>query len=229
MKLIEIISDIRNIATSGSNPIEFRIEDAQIAFWINEVRSNLIAQQITKKQDISDTWVQVITCLELEQVDSSECCEITTGCYVLRTKKEIPDTIETWMDNTILKVTTPSGEVITKSNPFRSQYQKYSKYTSQKPGWYIKGNRIYITNTQLLETINVWGVFENPTELSTFVSCGGSSCFSYEDDYPCSMRMAEQITDIILKTRVYPFLQLPQDNKNDSSNQPDIPVNTKGL
>lgn len=229
MKTSYIISDIRNIATSGSNPIEFKIEDSQILFWINEVRSTLISQAISKKQDISDTWIQVITCLELEQVDASECCNVQTGCYVLRTTVKLPDTIETWMDNTILKVTKPDGTIISKSNQFRSLYTSYNKFVGNKPYWYLKDGYIYVINEQLLETINVWGIFENPSELANFVSCNGDTCFSYDSEYPCSLKMAQQITDIVLKTRVYPFLQLPADNTNDAVNMPDKPVNTKGL
>ncbi len=229
MKTNRIISDIRNIASSGSNPIEFKIEDKQIEFWCNEIRAMLISQAISKKQDISDTWVQIISCLDLEQVDSSECCEVTTDCYIIRTVQEISTTIETWMDNTILKVTLPTGEIITKSNPYKAQYSSYSKYTANKPTWFIKNNRIYITVEQLWEKINVWGIFENPSELSTFVSCGGDSCFTYESEYPCSLKMANDITNIVLKTKVYPYLQLPADNTNDSLNQGDAPLNTKGL
>lgn len=229
MKTNLLISDLRNIATSGSNPIEFKIEDSQLLFWCNEIRAMLISQSISKRQDISDTWVQVISCLELELVDASECCEITTDCYILRTVRQIPDTIETWMDNTILKVTTPTGDIITKSNPYRAKYSSYSKYTSNKPTWFIKDGRIYITSELLLEKINVWGVFENPSELSTFVSCGGDSCFSYDDDYPCSLKMANDITNIVLKTKIYPYLQLPADNTNDSANNGDSPLNLKGL
>jgi hypothetical protein len=229
MKTNLLISDLRNIATSGSNPIEFKIEDSQLLFWCNEIRAMLISQAISKKQDISDSWIQILSCLELEQVDSSECCEITTDCYILRTVREIPNTIETWMDNSILKVTLPTGEIITKSNPYRSQYSSYSKYTSSKPTWFIKNKRIYITVEQLWEKINVWGIFENPSELSTFVSCGGNPCFTYDDDYPCSLKMANEITNIVLKTKIYPYLQLPADNTNDGINQGDTPLNTKGL
>ena len=98
----KIVSDIRNIASSGSNPVEFRIEDTQILFWCNEIRSMLIAQAIQRRNDISDTWLQSLTCLELEQVDKSECCEITTNCVILRTVRELPDTLETIGDNFIV-------------------------------------------------------------------------------------------------------------------------------
>lgn len=229
LSLNKIIADIRNIATSGSNPIEFKIEEKQIEFWINEVRSTLISQAISKRQDISDTWVQIISCLDLELADQSECCIVDTGCYVLKSVQKIPDTIETWMDNTILKVTKPDGTIISKSNPFRSRYSSYAKYTKNKPEWYLRNGYLYVINETFLEKVNVWGVFENPADLFNFTSCNGGSCFNYEDEYPCSLKMAEQITDIVLKTRVYPFLQLPADNRNDAANINDTPTNTKGL
>lgn len=229
MTVNQIISDIRNIATSGSNSIEFKIEDSQILLWCNEIRALLIAQSLAKRQDINDTWVQSISCLELELVDSSECCTINTDCYVLRTKLDLPNTIDTAYDNNIIRVTKPDGSIISKSNAFRSMYNSFNKYTSNKPTWYFKNNKIYITSELLLESINVWGIFDDPTELRTFTSCNGNSCFSYDDEYPCSLKMANDITNIVLKTKVYPFLQLPADNTNDAANNGDKPLNLKGL
>lgn len=224
----KIVSDIRNIASSGSNPVEFKIEDSQIIFWVNEIRSMLISQAIQKKQDLSDTWVQSITCVELEQVDASECCNVPIGCYILRSKNLIPLTIESWMDNTIIKVTKPTGEIISKSNSFEATYNSYNKYTGVKSNWYLKNGYIYITNEQLLETINIYGIFEDPSDLSSFLSCSGNACFGWDSLYPCSLKMANDITNIVVKTKVFPFLQLPADNKNDAANINEQP-NTKGL
>jgi hypothetical protein len=228
MKVKQIVSDIRNISSSGSNPVEFKIEDQQIIFWCNEVRSTLISQAIQKKQDLSDVWIQAITCLQLEQVDSSECCNITTGCYLLKSVQKIPITIESWMDNTIVKVTKPTGDIIAKSNGFEANYNKFNKYTGKTSNWYLKNGYLYITNEQLLETVNVYGIFENPSDLSNFINCSNNSCFGWDSEYPCSLKMSEMITDIILKTRIYPYLQLPADNKNDGANINEQP-NLKGL
>ena len=228
MTTSQIVSDIRNIASSGANPVEFKIEDSQILYWSNEIRAMLISQAIQKKQDLSDIWIQAITCLELEQVDSSECCSITTGCYILKSVQPIPVTIETWMDNTIIKVTKPTGEIISKSNPFEVNYNKYNKYTGKKSNWYLKNSYLYVTNEQLLETVNVYGIFEDPSDLSSFINCENNSCFGWDSNYPCSLKMANDITNIVLKTKVFPFLQLPADNKNDGANINEQP-NTKGL
>ncbi len=224
----QIVSDIRNIASSGSNPVEFKIEDSQILFWCNEIRSMLISQAIQKKQDLSDVWIQALTCLELEQVDKSECCNIPTGCYLLKTVKKIPHTIESWMDNTIIRVTKPTGDIIAKSNNFEANYNKYNKYVSKTSSWYLKNDYLYITNEQLLETVNIYAIFEDPSDLSGFINCNNNTCFGWDSEYPCSLKMASDITNIVLKTKVFPFLQLPVDNKNDAANINEQP-NTKGL
>lgn len=224
----QLISDIRNISTSGSNPVEFKIEDKQILFWCNEVRSTLISQAIQRRQDLSDVWIQSITCLQLEQVDASECCNIPIGCYILKSVKKIPTTIESWMDNTITKVTKPTGDIIAKSNGFETNYNKFNKYTGKTSNWYLKNDYLYITNEQLLETVNIYGIFEDPSNLSNFINCNNNTCFSINSEYPCSLKMSEQITDIVLKTRIYPYLQLPADNTNDGANINQQP-NTKGL
>jgi hypothetical protein len=88
-----MVSDIREMATSGSDPINFRIEDSQIAMWCDQIRSKLAAQDIAKRKSISTVLLQTIPCQTLIQVDRSECCNISTGCKVLRTENQLPRTI----------------------------------------------------------------------------------------------------------------------------------------
>lgn len=224
----KIVSDIRNIATSGSNPIEFRIEDKQILFWINEIRAMLIAQSYQKTGDMMEVWQQTISCMELEQVDESECCDILTGCMVLRTIEQVPDTLEMMGDMGILRVETPTGQIIPYTDQFENKYNTFNKYTGKTRRWLHKNGYIYIINEKFLTHINVIGIFDDPTELINFVGCDESTCFSWNDSYPCSLKMANDITNIVLKTKVYPFLSLPTDNTNDANNTTQQP-NTKNL
>lgn len=225
-----IRADIANIATSGSNPTDYRIEDNQIYFWIDEIRAMLISQDIQKRKDFTDVWIQPITCLSLIEVDNSECCEIETNCKILRTELTIPNTIETNGDNLIVRVTDNSGNIISKTSIYEVQYNDYSKYAKNKIKWYFKNNYIYVLVSKnievTIENINVYGIWDRPQELSNYVNCGGNSCYSNTSSYPCSMKMANDITNIVLKTKVYPFIQLPQDTTNDSrdtfNTQPNI-------
>ena len=67
---------------------------------------------------------------------------------------------------------------------------------------------------QLLETINIYGIFDNPEELGNFTKCG--SCFSWDDEYPVSNKMASDITDIVVNTKILTLLKLPQDTTNNA-------------
>lgn len=228
MKVKQLIKDIANIASSGSNPIEFKIEDAQILFWCNEARAMFISQAIQKRQDISDTWIQRLSCLELEQIDKSECCEIRTNCFILRSVEQLPITIETIGDNSVLRVETIMGDIISKANLFEAKYTVYTKFTKEKPRWFIKNNYLYVVNEHLLKYVNIDLLAEDPSALSAYNDCSGVQCFTMDSDYPCSLKMANDITNYVLKAKVYPFLQLPPDNTNDSANITQTP-NTKNI
>ena len=212
-----IIADIRNIASSNTNSDNFKASTEQILFWVEEIRAVLIGQSLSKKDDINDSWVQYIPCLQLTQVDISECCEIATGCYLLRTVNPLPSTIDTYKDNWLVSVTTPYNDIISKSNTFKSRYQQYNKYTATKPVWYIKNDFLYITNNTFMEYVNVAGLFDRPSELANFSNCSGEKCWSMNSEYPVSLTIASQITDIVLKTKVYPMLSSMSDTSNNAS------------
>lgn len=217
LNLRKIVADIRNIADSGKNNYSFRISDEQIAYWVNEVRSMLISQALSKRQDITDVWIQEIPCIQLELVDSSDCCFITTDCPILKSIQKIPITIESNNDNLILRVTNSYGDIINKSNPFEVKYNKYNKYIGNKHQWYLNNGYLYITSDLLLEYVNIFAIFEDPEELSNFTSCTTSiGCFTWDSKYPVSLKMANDITNIIMKTKVMPFLQMPYDTSNDA-------------
>lgn len=221
----KLLSDIRGMATSGSTPIDFKIEDSLLLHWADQCRSKLIAQDLIKRKDLSNIWIQSITCLDLIEVDKSECCEVTTDCIILRTELQLPPTIESNGENTIIRVTKNNGELISKINIFASKYVDYSKYSSKKTKYYEKNRYLYILiskdNEEVIDQINVDGIFESPADLAAYTNCSGTTCYTINSDYPCSMEMGSNIVDIVYKTKVIPFLQTPQDTSNNSNNVPD--------
>lgn len=218
----KLVKDIQRIASSGPVPDDTRIPDRQVELWIAEVRSKLISQAIQKNKDINDTWIQTINCLELEQIDKSECCDIQTECLILRSVEKLPSTVEGIDSNLILSVTGLDGTHITQTNRWRQRYKKYSRFTWKNKGWYLKDNYIYIINDDLLTYVNVHGIFEDPRDLASFHSCTGDPCFSLDSDYPVSYKMATDITDIIVQTKIRPLLSIPQDTTNDSANNQQV-------
>jgi hypothetical protein len=227
--LNHITADVRNIATSGSNPIDFRISTNQMEYWAHQFRATFISQAIQKRQDINDAWVQSITCLDLIEVDKSECCEIVTNCKILRTELTIPRTIETNNKNGIVRVVKPNGDSIPQVTPSEARYTYASKYGSLGAKWYLKNDYVYIIDDDVLESISVYGLFDNPTDLASYTNCGGSTCYDRNGRYPVTLKMAEQIVDAILKKKVYPFLQIPQDTTNNANNDPNTQINPRQL
>lgn len=214
----QLIADIRGMATSGGETIDFRIEDSQISFWIDQCRATLISQALQRKSDINDTWLQTITCLDLIQVDKSDCCDITTNCVILRTQLQLPETIDTQQDNFIVRVESINGDLISKTTILAVKYNNFAKYTSNKPKWFLKNNYIYIINSEFLGKINVTAIWDTPADLYTFENCNGIQCYSINDQYPCNQKMASMITDIVFKSKIMPYMQMPQDNTNDANN-----------
>lgn len=217
--LNKIISDIRNIASSGPTPDDFRITDRQIELWVHEYRSTFISQSIDKLKSISDTWIQTLKCVELQQVDKAECCDIDIDCFVLKSVQQLPDTIENKDSNLILSVTGLDDTTITPTNRFKYSYKKYSRYTGKNKGWFLKDNYLYIMNDTLLERVNVIGIFEDPSEVGKFKNCSGEPCWTIDSQYPVSMKMAKDITNTVVVEKVRPFMIFPQDSKNDSANE----------
>lgn len=213
--LNHLVYDILELASAGGLPNEFPISTEQIKYWIEQTRAQLIGQSLNKKDDINDSWIQVIKCLEMEQVDSSLCCLAPSDCKVLKSVKQIPSTIDTWKDNWIISVTTMDGSSVPKSNFIKNKYQQYNKYTKKERSWFLMDDYLYIINDPYLETVNLYALFEFPTQLSEFVSCDGDACFTADSNYPITVSMASVITDMVVKNKVMPFLNLPKDNSND--------------
>lgn len=210
------VKNIANIAASGPQPVSSKISDELIAFWISEVRSMFISQAIKNRQDISDTWYQTF-CIDLIEVDASECCDITTDCKILRSSVRIPRSIEFDGDNLIKSVTSVDGVVINKFNRFRQKYTKFSKYTSSKPGWFLKDDYIYIINSTLEKAV-VSIIAEDPLDLADFVDCNNATCFTWDSEYPMSRKMSNDVANYILNTKLKTMLSIPNDSTNDSMN-----------
>jgi hypothetical protein len=214
----KIVYNIKNIASSGPSSDDFRISNRQILHWYNGVRSMLISQAIQKRQDLTDEWIQTIPCIDLEQVDKSTCSDITTDCYILKSVLAIPQTVETDYNNSLISVTGMDGNPLSKINQFRANNIQYNKYTGNRNGWYTKDTFLYIINNEELTNVSGNGLFDDPTELENFYS-DGKPCFSWDDRYPVTAKMDSMIVDIVVKTKVMPYLlQFPQDVTNDGMN-----------
>jgi hypothetical protein len=215
----EIIYQILMTSESGLISNDNTLSYELVSEWVDEFRALLIGQELSKNASfLNDTYMQNI-CVDLTQVDSSLClCDVQSGCYILKSTQKIPSTIDSYLPNNINSVVTPLGKTISETNIVKQRYNKYNKYTNNASQWYLQDNYLYIINEDLLETVNITGIFENPEDVSKF-TCAGKPCFTDDSEYPVSSAMVTMIMDIIIEKRVKPFYQSFSDISNDANSQ----------
>lgn len=228
--LSEIIYDLWE-AVAPQISDDSQLDRRKFKYWIHNQRSLWLRNELNKNRSIDDAIIQDLGCVELETVDASTCCGITTGCAVVRTVMEIPVTIERYNEPTITRVG-PINPVIRTKNlnrnfpliPYsRAAWANNSKYTEEAIYSFLYNKRIYLisgeTNYDLkgLKYVNIRGVFENPEDAAKFTNCDGTACFSDDDVYPINRWMLNYMKDAIIKADLSIFMNSPMDTTNDDS------------
>ena len=223
--LNEIAYDLLSIVRpqlSDDNDIDLR----QIKFWIRNQRALWIRNELNRKRTIDEDIIQTV-CADIEEVDASDCCDITIDCSILRTKKKLPKTIELHNKNGIVRV----GPVNRKGKPF--SYIDYSRVAWIGSGRFnqhllyafLYNEYLHVLTKnpayQDLKTIVVRGVFEDPSEVSGFKDCvTDQPCYSDDDPYPIKTWMIPALKEAILKSNLMIEAQAEaqgDDNNNASS------------
>lgn len=217
----ELAYDILDILRNSNISDDENITIDHILFHFDTQRDLWLRNEYNKPGRSIDVQIeQDLNCLELELADTADCCEIQTGCSILRTKKEIPKLVEFHNGIGLTRV----GLVSKIKVPFsvipyeRVPYAAFSKYFKGVYA-FLLNKRIYLLTSNeydFLDFINVRGVFSNPRDLIDF-KCDDDSCFSYDDEYPLNSWMIPYIKEQVLK-QFGMSIQMPSDESNDSSN-----------
>lgn len=219
----ELIYDTMELLRGNQISDDTEISEDQVIYHWNNQRALWLRNEFNKPGRTIDPFLeQDLKCLELELADSADCCEVTTDCKILRTKLEIPKTIELHSSPAITRV----GPVNKIKIPFSfTNYQKAiydieGKYTGKKGVFaFLLNNRIYLLSkdplVNMLDYINVRGVFADPTKLKDFKCNDGTDCFSLDDEYPINNWMIPYIKERVLQ-QFGMALQIPKDSANDS-------------
>jgi hypothetical protein len=190
---------------------------------INEQRALFIRNEYNKKRTLDPNVQQTIPCLSLELVDPHNCCvEVPVGCKILRTVQPLPNTIEFHHKKAITSV----GPVVITAKRFtlidysRVPYIGEGRTTKTAIYAFLYDNYIYIISkdpaVNLLESIAVRGIFEDPTALADLTSCEGKPCWSTSDIYPLNQWMWPYVKEAVLQ-QLFRKLQLPLDDTNNAN------------
>lgn len=219
--LNELAYDLQNIARGGIISDDELMSIEQFKFWIHNTRAMLIRQDISKRRTISDNIKQILNCVEVESVDASLCCGITTGCKVVRSKKRIPLPVELPNRDMILevrpvKITEPSFHFI----PYnRVAWAGNNRYTKELNFAFMLDGYMHVMGKDLgvLEKMSVVGIFANPTDLAEFGGCDNKPCFDDDTiEYPISAHMIETMKGMIIANNLKIMAAAPTDTQGNS-------------
>lgn len=171
---------------------------------IQEVRASEIKMALDLGKDLSEFMVQVLPCVELEEMDRNECpCAPASGCYWLKTKSEIPR---------YCKLISVTGIVASGDNPRfsfikwdRFQYIPKSRNKSMQRGlyWTIKdsggkGPYMYLYGDRFFETIAISAIWEDPMDVEAFPKCGKRNMDAYCNPLDVDFYTDSWLRDIII-------------------------------
>lgn len=178
---------------SGYTSDELTWSDKFLIRKLQEVRAGDIRMSLAAGSGVSEFSLQTLGCVELEEVDRSECpCVPASGCYWLKSKTPIPRPI---------RITSVTGVVANGDNPRftfikwdRFGYVPTSRTRSVREGcfWTIRdvgeGNPyLYLYGNRFLEVISVTGLWEDPMDVEAFPRCGEvnlkAKCYPLDVDF----------------------------------------------
>jgi hypothetical protein len=215
----EIIYTIKTILRGGLITDDDRITDRQVAFMIDNVRATLLRQQYNKGQNLSDNNIQTITCMEVEQVDTSFMPDFPSGCAVYKTVLSIPKPIESKGKDLITGITGPNlGGVTFDFIPYaRVPYASYTRF--KKPLVTLFNNHLYFLNhSGFMMNVAVSGVFEQPNELASYNNCEGQPCFDWDSNYPMSSHLIDAVIQMVTNELTL-TLKTYQDRTNSGAHE----------
>mgnify|MGYP003640065982 CR=1 FL=1 len=185
----EIIQRVQSLYSKGVQSDDSRLSSRHIYSVILSIRDTLLVQKANKRQPISQWNFQTLNCVELIKAQPYECpCLPSVGCDILRTKGKLPKPLTGLIDGHMIQsVTSLEGSIIYSPTTWKDKkYKKGSKYTSNKPDYYIRDNYLYVTTKKGPKVISITGLFEDPLEAEMYPNlCGGSDCTESSKDNIC--------------------------------------------
>jgi hypothetical protein len=216
-----LIFSLLELARAGRVSDDETLTPELMSYWIDNTRAMLIGQWIDKGRSINPDIIQVIPCMEITQVDASECgCE-STGCIIYRTVEELPETLESSKGvNLVTRVA--SVDIRTPAFSFmpyeRAIWSGGSKFTRSTPKAFLRNRYIYImTDKYLGDKISVSLVAAYPEDLESFSTCAGEPCYSKTSRYPIPARMIETMEGMIKENKLKIAIQVPGDDINNAN------------
>lgn len=214
--------------------VQQHVDDSEVSlehvkFMLNLERATYLRNEYNKANRSIDPDVTQTFCMPVKLVDASECECYESGCYVLRTVDKVPNWIELYNREGIIRVSSLSVLDI----PFhyvshkRALVSGNSRYNGDTVFAFLFNGYIYLKSHSRMvnvlngEAIAVTGIFEDPEEAGKFSKCNSDeSCYNPAlDRYPIKAHTANYITEAVVQKLVHQ-LQIPEDDQNTAQGDP---------
>jgi hypothetical protein len=220
----------------GLNRAEVKDSDSleirEVKFWINTLRNKLLKQRFDKSGSglIDDHYVQSLGAVELEKIDSSIIIDLPSDRYYLRTKVDIPDTIERSEHVTTFTRIGPVDRLSERYHVVshdRAIASGFGKFNNKFIYAFPLGAKLYLTSKDSallgLKFIDIRGVFQNPVEAALFAN----PSYTDDDDYPINTHLIDDIKTILLSKELKAKYNELVDKTTDSEKNAEPEVKTK--
>jgi hypothetical protein len=186
-----------NISTLVGKPFDQALLE-QLKFQIRYYRALLIRRDFDRNAFMTPQLIQSLGCVEMKEVDLSECPNHLTGYTLFRTKERIPEPIRMKNGNAFSYVGSidrirPYRQLIAEEIP----YVNHAKFAKSMSSFFYQDGFIYVYNVAP-EVINIQGIFADPEVAAGFFDEVGVPCYSDDTAYPVTLDMVQAITQSIL-------------------------------
>lgn len=226
-KVNELIYDVKERIKEFSDDTEF--DNEYILYLYNIKRAKYLRQDLNNYQKTADNSILQSFNIGLEQVSADE-CDMEDMCEtVMRSCKPIPTPIELHSRVALTRIK-PTSRIalpfifITKD---RIPYISGSSFSNSIFVFLDDDNYLYFVSLSnsynLLECVSVTGIFENPIDLTEFVTCCNcteeetDACFDLNtSEYPLQPHYIDLIKNEIVQ-ELLQSKQVPEDRENNST------------
>lgn len=217
----EYIGHLEAILSQGPKSDEFRFSSKHLYNILIYIRAELIKNKANKFQLLSEFNYQTVSCLSLELANLNDCdCLPGVGCKYLRTSQLLPEILSFKNGYLIKSVTDMMGNNIPETTLEASLYDKYSLTKKNVTQYFIHNNRLYLTNNQSLEKINISAIFYDPTSTNGLSSCATSvdtDCFDPKTQaFPMEKDLTSALFKMVYEEVVGISMSIPPNPENNA-------------
>ena len=217
MTLNEISYNLLNLIRGGLTNQDETISLEQLKFNIKYYRAMFIRRDYARNGFVSRHIEQDLGCVNLMPVNASKCCGLPVEDTVYRTVDPLPKTVRYNFEEAITYVGDVTGTKtipLVPSNTVR--FLQYDKHTKGRYKAYMIADYLYIYNADGIDTVNVRGVFEDPSDVANYGDCAKGLCYDADKDpFPISMDMISLINQGITSGELTLLAGTFSDTTND--------------